>query len=222
VIKNFNLNFKFPSKEVILHQLNEGWNIFASNIFITLFNGTNVIILGLLCNNTYVGYYVAAEKLILVFITLQIPMVNSIFPYFSKEFSENTKNALNKLYKIRNAGILMYLFLFIFSFIFSETIINLVYGKNMIQSALVFKILSIIPLFIFINNIYGNQILVNLSKTNLFLKSFILTGISNIIMVFPLTYYLKDVGVAISRTISEFILAYLMWYYAKKSIKEYI
>ena len=145
----FEINLTFLKFSNIFYQLKEGWNIFFSNIFITFFNGTNIIILSLIHGNIYVGYYVAAEKIINAIVASQVPLVNSIFPYFSKGFSTDKDEYLKRLCKVRNFGLLLYFLVFILCFFLADNIIDFMYGDHMQKSVFIFKILSVILLFIF-------------------------------------------------------------------------
>ncbi len=60
----FKMRFVFPGLKSVKHQLQDGWQLFVSIIGINFYRESNVIILGFLTSNTFVGYYAASEKVI--------------------------------------------------------------------------------------------------------------------------------------------------------------
>ena len=77
-LTKFNIKITIPSIRDIKYHLREGWYVFISTIAINMYTTTNTFLLGLLTNNTLVGYYSIAEKIILaVNITSIIPLHKS-------------------------------------------------------------------------------------------------------------------------------------------------
>jgi PST family polysaccharide transporter len=88
------------------------------------------------------------------------------------------------------------------------------------QIVLTLRIILIIPLCVFLNNLFGTQILLNTSQDKLFFRVLLFTAMLNIILVFPLTYFFSYIGTSISMVISEIFLLLGMYYYARKKINE--
>ena len=214
--KEFNINFKFQSFNFLKRKIIDGWYVFLSQVKISLFSNTNTVILGLIAGNQAVGYFVAAEKLIRSLASLQVPVTQTLFPYISKEIKIDKMTTINKIFKISKIGTIIYSAILIGIFIFSEELIILIFCENMTESVIVLKILLIIPLTIFLNNMFGTQILLNLGKDKLFFKILLSIALLNIIMVIPLTLYFSYIGTAISVLISEIFLLVGMYMYTKK------
>ena len=71
--------------------------IFISNLSVNLYTSTDVIILGLLTNNTIVGYYSGADKLIAC-IKRGISAINdAVYPYITRKFIESREEAFHFL-----------------------------------------------------------------------------------------------------------------------------
>jgi len=219
VFKNFDTNFKFPGVDAIKREIREGLHIFISQINITFFNNTNVIILGLFTNNVMVGYYSAAEKLIRAVIGLQIPLVNSIYPTMSRLLKEDINKAITFGKKLLIYGIFTYGIFIVLILLLSNKIIILLLGDNFQNSEIIFKILLIIPLTVFINNVYGTQFLINTGHGDKFSKIIIISGLSNLILCPILTYFFSYIGTSISWVIIEFFVLYGMYYYSTKYVE---
>jgi len=83
-IRIFRIRIFLPSIQNIIHQFKEGWYVFISTITISLYTTSNVFILGLFTNNTIVGYYSAAGKLINAFKGLLVPVSQSVYPHINR------------------------------------------------------------------------------------------------------------------------------------------
>ena len=197
VSKNFGIKFILPSFEAIKHQLKEGWHIFISTAAISLYTISNTFILGLFTNNTIVGYYSAAEKIVRAVQGLLTPVSQTIYPHISKLALESKERALNfirRLVKIVG-GVSFIISLSIF--IFANLIVNIILGPQYQQSIIVLRILSFLPFIIFLTNMFGAQLLLPFNIKKLFTLSIIIPSLLHIALLFPIAYFYKEIGVAI-------------------------
>lgn len=220
VVNKFSISFEFQTFETIKTYLKDGWYVFLSQFKITLFSQSNIVILGLLTNNIAVGYYSAAEKLMRALAMLQTPITGALFPYMAKEIKTNKLVAIKKLKKIISIGTLIYSFLIIVVFIYAKEIITLIYTIKMIESANVLRIIVIIPLTIFLNNIYGTQIMLNTGKEREFFNVLLIGAIVNLILCPILSYKYSYIGTAVSLLIVEVYIMIGMYVYVKKGNTE--
>ncbi|MBA2858831.1 PST family polysaccharide transporter [Methanococcus maripaludis] len=221
ISSKFKIKYFLPTKGKIYEQLTSGYYIFLSQLKISLFSNSNIFILGLLCGNASVAYFSAAETLIRVLAMMQIPVVNAIFPYVSKKMQVDKIKTIHNLFNIAKIGSILYIIILFVAFIFSNQIILTFYGESMRNSILIFQILLIVPLSIYLNNIFGTQILLNLGKDKTFFYVLLMTALLNITIIIPLTLAYNYLGTAISMLISEIFLFGGMYYYAKKEIKKF-
>ncbi|SBS40448.1 Polysaccharide biosynthesis protein [Marinomonas spartinae] len=63
VYKKFGVIWRYPYLSEVLNQLRLSWYVFLSQLKNTLFNNTNMVILGAMAGSVAVEYYVSAEKL---------------------------------------------------------------------------------------------------------------------------------------------------------------
>jgi PST family polysaccharide transporter len=220
VFKDFGIGFRMPSWEGIKHQLKEGFPLFLSIASIPLFNDTNIVILGIFTTNIEVAIYTLAVRIIGILIASQVPIVNTIFPWVSRELKNNTSNAILKLKIIKKWGIILYFIILTILGISSIWLIPLIFGHSFERSIYPFLIMLYVPLIVFIANIYGNQILINLGKNKLYSMVLISTGIINLILIIPLVIFFKENGAAISRLVSETFLTFMMYILTKREIRK--
>ncbi len=216
VFKNFKVKFIFPKLESIKNQLKEGWHIFISNIAISLYTVSNTFILGLFTNNTIVGYYSGAEKIIKAVLGLLNPVSQTIFPYLSKLVSESKEKALiflNKLLKL--VGIVSFI-ASIFIFILAGPIVNIILGSKYQESILPLRILAFLPFIVVLSNIFGIQTMLTFNMKNSFLKILTLAAVISISLSLILIPLFKQVGVSISWLITEIFVTVSMFFTLKK------
>ena len=217
--KDFQIRLKLQPFNKIKEQLIKGKFMFLSELKISLFTNTNVLLLGIFAGNTAVGYFTSAEKLARAMGNFQTPISNALFPYISKEMALNKKETIQKVIKITKMGALVFSIIVLLCVMFSNEIITLIYGQKMKPSILLFKILLIIPLASFLDTMFGKLILLNNNKDNLYFRVILWATIINIVLNLLLTPTFKELGTAIVLSFTQIFIVFGMWYYASKEKK---
>jgi PST family polysaccharide transporter len=180
--KNFGLKFTVPTIKSIKHQLREGWHIFISTISISLYTTSNIFILGLFTNNTIVGYYSAAEKIVRAVQGLLMPVSQTVYPYISKLATKSKQKALSFIRKlVVLVGIGSFIISLLF-FILAGYIVNIFLGSQYQQSIIVLRILAFLPFIIGLSNIFGIQTMLTFNLKKAFSKILIAAGLLNIFL----------------------------------------
>ena len=150
--------------------------------------------------------------------SFQVPIVNSIYPYMAKLIKEDINKATVFAKRLLIYGVLIGLIIIIFFWLISEKLILIILGANYANSKIVFDVMLIIPLTVFINNIYGTQFLINLGYGNKFSKVLFISGIMNLMVCPILTYFFSYTGTAVSWVLTELIVLYGMYFYTVKYV----
>jgi len=220
VFKNFGVRFKVPSFKEIKHQLKEGWFIFISTVAISLYTISNTFILGLFTNNTIVGYYSAAEKLIKAIQGLLGPISQTIYPYVTKLMNESKEIAIRFIRKIT---LLIGVFSFALSlivFIFANLIAEVILGSQYVESIIVLRILAFLPFIVGLSNIFGIQTMLPLNHKKEFSNILIFASAINITLAFILVPLFKHIGISISVLLSEiFVTVSMFLFLQSKGVK---
>jgi len=162
VRKEFNITYSRPPLSSIRFQLLDGWHVFYSSFAISMYTTSTTIILGLATNNTIVGYFSAANKIIYAVSGLYRPISQAIFPLISKKLDEDKSVGLafiNKTAWAVGSG------MFVVSaslFLFSEPIVILLLGSQFQKSVVLLQIMAFLPFLIALSNIFGIQMMLNL------------------------------------------------------------
>lgn len=216
----YKVKFEKQSVKSVFNVLNKGKYVFLSQLKISFFNNFNLMILGFLTNNTAVGYFSSADKILKALASLQVPIVSVLYPYFSKLLVTDKNKALEMLKRITVYGTLLYLLVLIVIFIFANDLVLLLFGNKAVAVTSVLRIMLIIPLLVFLNNLFGTQILLNLGKDKIFFKILLFTAIVNVCLIIPLTLRFSFYGTAIAVLFTETFLCVGMYIGMKKEIKK--
>lgn len=214
---NFDIKFTIQKIKILKYYLNEAHHIFISNIAISLYTVSSIFILGIFTNNTVVGYFAAAEKIILAFKGLLMPVSQTIYPYISKKISISKEEGLRFIRKVTLYITIFTSLISVFIFLFAEFLVNLILGLEYQNSILVVKILAIMPFLIGLSNLFGIQTMLNFGRKKEFSKIVIIGSIINLIVSFVLVPLYEEVGTAISILIVEIYITLALFYYLQKN-----
>ncbi|HIP12823.1 MAG TPA: hypothetical protein EYG73_08920 [Arcobacter sp.] len=205
--RDFKVPFKFSSQTDIIFQFKNSWHLFLSQIAVHFYTTMNIFILGLMANNTIVGYYALAYKLFAVTQELFSPFTKAIFPFLSKKYLHN-KETYYKLVKKISFWYLLALALTSFMvYQFSYEIVNLVSGKPIEQTTALLKIFSISLLFA-IGPLYSLLLIIKSENKKLSVITF-RCMILNSLLLYPSIYYFGIVGLSYHFLIVQIYHAYL-------------
>ena len=186
-----------------------------------MYTTTNTFLLGLLTNNTLVGYYSIAEKIITAANGLFNPISQAIYPFISRSVNNEDKNS--NILRIRKLTKLAAVLGAVFSlgiFVFADLIISILFGPQYSSSILVLRILSIIPFMVSLSNIFGIQTMLTFNYKRAFSRVVLMGGILDIILGIILITLFNEVGIAISFAVTEtFITVAMLLFLQSKDIK---
>lgn len=212
------IRYKTIQKQAFFDQLSKGKYMFFSEIKLYFISYFNIFLLGLISGNVAIAYFVGAEKILRAICSFFVPIQNSLFPILSVKLNNSKAEAIVLINKIIRIAIVILASFCLLLFLFSEEIMILILGKEMKNSVIVFKILSFLPLLTFFDVFFGKQILLNLKKEKEFFKVVLCTAIINMPMIYFFITNYSYIGASISQLITQILLAFGMYYYAKKAL----
>lgn len=190
----FKIQFVFPKKEDYLFQFKEGWYIFVSTLGMNLYRSSNTFVLGILTNDTVVGLYSGAERLVRALQTPMTPISEALYPYFSNKFiKSNNIDNIKVLFKLGKYYFVILGILSLSVFFLSDFITTIVLGDKFILTSINVKILSFVILFGGLNYLFGIIGLVNLDRKKVFAFAVLSSGIICLLItsIFCKTYFAK-------------------------------
>ena len=207
----FKIKFKFQKKEIIFYYLYEGWYIFISGIFTLAYTLSIPFILGLLTNNTILGYYSISEKIIKSISSLYIPLNQAVYPYINKLIQTSEKKAKKFILRLLGTSGVTMLILSIIIYLSSKYIIYFITGKILIQAIIVLKILSIFPFIITIARIFSFNYIISFGYKKELSTIYLLSALVSIPIILFLIISYQEIGAALAVIIIESFVNILMY-----------
>lgn len=221
VKKEFGVRFELQTIDMIKYHFIEGWDIFVSNVFSSLYRNSNIVILGFFTNNTIVGYYTIAEKVVKILQSLQSVVGNALFPYFIKRFSKTNQYFFDLNKRFFKFIFFIYLLLSLITMFSSKYIIYTLMGEFNKIAILNLQIMSFVILIGGLNYYFGILGLVSMNYKKSFSSYMIITGVFNLLLCTVVVYFYPNYGAAISMILSESVLLLLIFLKISK-IKQFV
>ncbi len=210
---------RIPLWENVVRVFRDGWAVFLSTAAISLYTTSNAFILGLLTNNTIVGYYAAAERIVKALHSLVSPLSQGFYPRVSSQASlgreEGLRWAQRALISIGGMGTLISAGLFMGT----PLIVRLLLGSQYESSIPVMRLLSFLPFLIAFSNVFGVQVMLPFRLDKPFLVILTSAGFVNVLLALFFVPLLQATGMAVAVTLTEFyVTASMFWYLRAKGL----
>lgn len=218
VIIKYHVKFRIQSLEILKHHFYNGGYIFLSTVAINLYTTTNTVILGLFASNTIVGYFTAADKVRMALQSAFSTLSQAVYPHLSFLFKQSFNHGMKFIYRlIKFVGSLAIITSLIF-FIFAEKIIMVLFGDQYLESVMILRIIAFLPFIIFLSNVYGIQVMLNLGFKKEFSMIIASAALINLILSLILVPVLFEVGTSISIILTEVFVTGSVFLFTKYKI----
>jgi PST family polysaccharide transporter len=212
-----NLGYCKPNVDKALKKISDSWLIFASSLSSNLYTTTNVVILGFLTSNATVGIFSGADKIIRALISIMSSTSQVVFPRANSYFLESKIKCLNFIKKLCYLTAIICVILAVVLYFGSNFIIaKLFKSTDYSNSAEVLKYSVLLPLFSVINGLIAVNYFVIFGYKKKLLKFVFIGTVFSLISIWPLVYFLEEIGPAICATATELLIFILfIAYYLK-------
>lgn len=191
----------------------------ASSLYMTM----DTSMLGFISGTLSVGYYAAANKLIVVIGTLVSSIRTVLLPRLSFMIGTGDKSGFKSLNALTLNIILMFAVPITFGiFSLSREIIVLFCGKEFILGSIALQLLAPSIILSAINGYFIYQILMPLKKENLAFFSIVSGAVLNVLVNIILIPIIKQDGAAIATCISELVVLLITLCLGRKYIYEHV
>ncbi len=218
VIKiKFKVSFSFPELQCIKKQFIEGWHYFLSTASISLYTTSTTFILGLFANDAIVGYFSAADKIRNAVLNISATASRTVFPHLSLEFQRSYDAAISFIRKFSISMGSIMLIVSILLFLLAKQIVLLVLGPDYTNSIILLRIMSFLPIIIFLSNVAGIQTMLNMGFKKEFANIIFIGAVFSIIMSIILVPIYLAIGTAITVLLTEILVTSQMIFFLRKN-----
>ncbi|MCM5527514.1 flippase [Parasegetibacter sp. NRK P23] len=215
-IRLFKLSFIMPSRREVVKELYGGWHIMASNVATSSYMYVNVFFLRLFTNDTVVGYYSVADKVVQAVRQLLSVYFNVIYPKVC-QYVQKTRVELYQFFKrfffpFQVAILLGCIFLLCWP---SPVVGYFMKGDTRLPEECL-QIMAFVPWLVCLNIPSYQVLLANNEKRSLMFV-FISGALFNVVLNIALTGLYGIYGTCFTVLITEvYITAGLVYFYNKK------
>ncbi|XJZ26977.1 flippase [Bacillota bacterium Lsc_1132] len=214
VIFRYKVKVIKPSKDQIVHQLKEGWDIFVSNIVTSLYTNSNIFVLSFFASNKIVGYYASADKIIKAVSSVIGPLIQTVYPFLSKALQESKEKAVSIINKIFILITVSMGILALIVGLFAEQLVNIL-GAKYNDSIPLLQIMAVLPLILGWANVFGILTMINFDYKRQLSRVYIFASILSIILMAVLIPSFKQYGTAWNAVLTEgfatILMAIFLW-----------
>lgn len=210
IFRKYRIRLKMPGRELLASYMRDNWNLFLAQFSTSVFQNANAVLLGFFVSNTAVAVYAAADKAVRLVVSLIQPVTTAIYPKVTRLFAQSVDEARVFIKRTLTYGTLFFFSISLALFLAAPLITLFMTGKNVSTVTDLIRILSIIPTTIFINNMYGTQIMVNCGLEIKFRNIILLCGI---VLIFSSVIFINlfsTIGAGLASLLAELLLAGLM------------
>ncbi|ALO33657.1 hypothetical protein CMT41_02215 [Colwellia sp. MT41] len=212
ISREFKITFKLASLAAVIKQLKYGYNAFICQFAPNLYANTAIFALGLFTNNSTVGIFSAASKVIDVVGSFAYILSSTFFPYISRNIG---KHNVFKFIMLFTSVMLMLLLIgtadLIVSFLFKNV------NENV---AFYIRILSpVIPL-IFMQLTFGTNYLMLIGKEQTVKNITLSVSVISLVYSIPMIFFYGIYGTIFTLIFTRIIMVSLYYHYYSRSTKE--
>ncbi|MBM7657786.1 flippase [Sporolactobacillus spathodeae] len=203
-------HYKFEPKlilesKLIKEQINSGFYIFITTLWINFYTQGPIIILGWLTNSKTTGQFGVGQKIMAAFSGLIAPVSQAVYPHMCLLY-EKDRNKFHQFKKTLNIIVLIIGGIIATGMIFaSSTLTKIVTGEDNFEIAELLKFFAFAIFFAVMNTILAREMYA-MNRQKVLNKLYFVASIIFLIVSFPLTIKYYGLGMCISIVITEGII----------------
>lgn len=212
----YDVRFQIPKIQDLISQYQHSWHLFLSTFATSVYNTTNIFVLGLVAGDTATGYFNIANTLIRVCASVVSPITQTFYPKVTQLAMSSKTSAIKLIQKIWlivtfvfTAGCLILLF-------GTGPISSLFFGDKFQYSIELIQIMSFLPLMVAWSNIYGMMTMTTFGYKKELSKIYVVSGLISVVSIITLTYFFHEKGTAVNALLIESLVTISMFIFLKK------
>ena len=202
------IRFTFPCFKDIWSTIKDSFNMFISLFLPNLYTNFSVTLLGFYGGPLATGIYSSGKRFVDLCNQISSVLSRTFFPFLARRIDRH-----NLYVKISGSlSVIMGIILFLGG----DLLIKIFYTSEFKDAAIVIRIMSIAPFFLFLMNTYGTNYLVLKGKEDILRNIIVFCSIGGFVLAWIAILKFNYIGVAITVTVVWGIRGFLTWYYANR------
>lgn len=215
-ILNFKALLKVDDLKKIFSYLSSSLVIWSIAIFAQVYNGLDILIVGLFRPIQDVAYFTIARRVIGAFILFMIFLTNAVLPRLSSTFCNDPSLFKATTRKFLKLAIALTIFILLPSIFLCERVMVFAVGRDYIPAVLPLNIMMIGLIFVLFNLPYSTGLIACGMERDVMIQTAASAALSLLLNFIIIPRY-GIIGASISFTIIEiFAFVWIFWIYEKK------
>ncbi|MFI5203077.1 MAG: oligosaccharide flippase family protein [Flavobacteriales bacterium] len=203
-IRIFKVRIIIPHAKSVWYQLKDGWHIFITTFYTTLYVNTNGFLLKFITgNNEWVGYYQAGEKVVRAVASLFNPFMTALFPYISRKIEENRQEGVKLFFQLLNRLSILTFISMVLLWIFAPWISHILLQQASPEVVSIIQILAVVVFFGTAGSMLSLQLFLNIGWKSKLPYLLFLLAVLDILMCFWLIPHSGHNGAALALAVTE-------------------
>lgn len=193
--------------------------LLGTTVSISVYTVIDTLLLGLITDNTAVGYYSAAVKINKIAIPIVTVLGTVLIPRITQSMANKDNKQLNVLVNQSFSFICLIGIPITFGlFIFAKEFIISISGFEFISASTTMQITAPLALLIGLGHLFGFQLLIPAGLEKKYLFATIAGMLISIVLNLILVSSIKDKGTAIATLSGEFVVSLVSYYFVYRNI----
>ena len=185
--------WQWPTAAEVWTELRQGWAVFLSFAAMTLYTSTNTFLLYLYTTPADVGFYTAAQRLIVAARTMVTPAVTALYPHVSHLAARSRADAIQFLNRYAALLSLPFLAGSLVLGLGAPWIIRLIYGPLFEPAIPVLRIMSLSPFLLALSHAYSTFFMLAFGYDREWSRIVFLTAALNFVIFLPLLMFINPI-----------------------------
>jgi O-antigen/teichoic acid export membrane protein len=187
-------------------KLRDSATLFVTNVAISAYTMSNVLIVSLLLGNRAAGIFGLADRVRQATVSVLVPMTQAIYPYVCR--TSDSQHPSERLARRRMFQLMMATgaALGLVMFVAAPLAIAVLGGRGFEEATILVRIFAAVPVLVTVSNILGVQIMLPLAMDRRVAEVTIYSALLGIVLQAGLTSFFGLTGSAVSYVIVEFFV----------------
>lgn len=212
----YHVKFKLPKVSELIQQYRNSWHLFLSTLATSVYNTTNIFVLGLVVGDTATGYFNIANTLIRVCSSIATPITQTFYPKVTQLALSSKLVALKLIQRIWVIVSIVFIVGCLILLIGTGPVLTFLFQDKFDHSVRLIQIMSFLPLMVAWSNILGMMTMTTFNYKKQLSRIYLISGLISIVSIVVLTLLFKETGTAINAILIESLVTISMYVYLKK------